>query len=146
MQGLTEHKEYLFRVCACNAHGPGEWLETDGPIVAKMPFDPPSPPGEPEAQEVGGNFVSLSWERPKHDGGGRLLGYFIEKKEFNSEKWSRINTVPTPANVFNVPNLIEDREYDFRIFAVNEAGESKPVETSKRIKVTDPKGEYIYNF
>ena len=140
MQGLTENKQYLFRVCACNAHGPGEWLEADKPIVAKMPFDPPGPPGEPEAQEVGGDFVSLSWERPKHDGGGRLLGYFIEKQEAGSDNWSRVNMTPTPGNIFNVSNLIEDREYDFRVVAVNEAGESKPVQTSRRIKVADPRG------
>ncbi|ESO03551.1 hypothetical protein HELRODRAFT_191869 [Helobdella robusta] len=143
VQGLVENKEYLFRVCATNAHGNGEWLEAPNPIVAKMPFDPPGPPGEPEAQEVGGDFVSLSWERPRSDGGGKLLGYFVEKKESTSENWVRVNQVPNPANVFNVSGLIEDREYDFRIFAVNEAGESKPAETGRRIKVTDPKAAKV---
>jgi len=84
--------------------------------------------------------VSLTWERPKSDGGGRILGYFIEKKDANSENWVRINQVPSPPNIFNVPSLIEDREYDFRVFAVNEAGESKPTATGRRITVKDPKG------
>jgi serine/threonine protein kinase len=38
-----------------------------------------------------------------------------------------------------VPNLIEEREYDFRVFAVNEAGESKPTTTGRRVLVKDPK-------
>jgi len=37
-QGLTENKEYLFRVAAANANGTGDWLEMPSPIVAKMPF------------------------------------------------------------------------------------------------------------
>lgn len=102
--------------------------------------DPPGPPGEPTAEEVGGDFVSLTWERPKMDGGGRILGYFIEKKDAESSSWVRINQSPSPANIFNVPHLIEDREYDFRVFAVNEAGESPPAATGRRIRIKDPKG------
>jgi len=102
--------------------------------------DPPGPPGEPEAQEVGGDFVSLSWERPKSDGGGRLLGYYIEKKDSAADAWVRITQFPCIANIYNVSNLIEDREYDFRVFAVNEAGESTPTSTSRRITVKDPNG------
>jgi len=37
-QGLTENKEYLFRVAAANANGTGDWLEMPSPIIAKMPF------------------------------------------------------------------------------------------------------------
>ena len=38
VQGLIENKEYLFRVAACNENGPGDFLEIDTPIVAKLPF------------------------------------------------------------------------------------------------------------
>ena len=86
--------------------------------------------------------MSLSWERPRSDGGGRLLGYYIEKKDSTSDNWIRVNHNPSPANIFNVPNLIEDREYDFRVIAVNEAGESPPVATSRRVLVKDPRGYY----
>jgi|SRR6218665_1391652 len=111
------------------------------PIIHDDVFsDPPGPPGVPDAEEVGGDFVSLTWERPKSDGGGRILGYFIEKKDATSNSWVRVNQSPTPANIFNVPNLIEDREYDFRVIAVNEAGESPPAATTRHIKIKDPKG------
>jgi len=109
-------------------------------LISCVP-DPPDPPGEPEATEVGGDFVSLTWDRPKSDGGGRILGYYIERKDAASDNWVRCNQTPCIANIYNVPNLIEDREYDFRVTAVNEAGESKPATTGRRIKVKDPKGK-----
>ena len=38
VQGLVEHKEYLFRVAAANANGVGDWLDAPSSIIAKMPF------------------------------------------------------------------------------------------------------------
>ena len=38
VQGLIENREYLLRVAACNENGSGEFLETETPIVAKLPF------------------------------------------------------------------------------------------------------------
>lgn len=35
----------------------------------------------PEVEEVGSDFVHLSWEKPHDDGGGRITGYIVEKKE-----------------------------------------------------------------
>lgn len=102
--------------------------------------DAPGSPGEPNVEEVGGDFVSLTWSKPTSDGGGGIKGYIIEKKDVNTDKWVRVNQKPTSATIFNVPNLIEDREYEFRIFAVNEAGESRPSMGSKQVKVKDPKG------
>ena len=87
---------------------------------------------------VGGDFVSLTWDKPRSDGGGKIKGYYIEKKDKNSDMWVRVNHQPTPACIFNCANLIEDREYEFRVFAVNEAGESKPSEGTRPIKVRDP--------
>ena len=55
--------------------------------------DPPEAPGEISVTEVGGDFVSLQWERPRSDGGGRITGYFIEKKDPSSTNWTRINVV-----------------------------------------------------
>lgn len=138
VQGLTEDAEYEFRVSAVNENGQGPPLNGDGPIVAKLPYDRPSAPGVPTVTEIGGDFVNLTWEKPQSDGGGRLQGYFIEKREKGTENWFRVNGTPYLATTFNLPNLIEDREYEFRVFAVNGAGLSPPSENSKIIKVKDP--------
>ena len=73
------------------------------------------------------------------------MGYIIEKKDANYDSWSRVNQVPSPATIFNVANLIEDREYEFRVIAVNEAGESRAASTVRKVKVKDPKGEHCHH-
>ncbi|XP_074660014.1 twitchin-like [Tubulanus polymorphus] len=146
VQGLYENEEYFFRVCAVNANGEGEYLETANAIVAKMPYDAPGSPGVPDIEEVGADFVSLQWEKPHTDGGGKITSYIIEKREPGSENWTRVNHQPVVATIFNVPNLIEDKEYEFRIFAENPAGRSKPSSNSRKVKVKDPNAAKIPEF
>lgn len=47
---------------------------------------------------------------------------------------------PCLTNILNIPNLIEDKRYEFRVFAENEAGMSKPSMNSQSVKIKDPKG------
>ncbi|ESO91797.1 hypothetical protein LOTGIDRAFT_121777 [Lottia gigantea] len=146
VQGLYENSQYLFRVSAVNIHGNSEPLEAESAIVAKMPFDSPGSPGVPEVTEVGGDFVSLTWSKPASDGGGRITGYWIEKREQGTDNWSRCNVQPCITNMYNIPNLIEDRKYEFRIFAENEAGMSKPSMACNAVKIKDPKAAVTPEF
>ena len=41
--------------------------------------DPPGPPSIPDVTMIGEDFVSLTWDPPKSDGGGRIIGYIIGK-------------------------------------------------------------------
>ena len=74
-------------------------------IIFVVLTDPPDSPGEPEVEEAGGDFVSLRWQTPRFDGGGHILGYFIEKMDANADNWVRVNHAPAPATIFNVSNL-----------------------------------------
>lgn len=69
--------------------------------------------------------VMLTWNRPQSDGGGRVRGYMIEKREIGSEIWQKCNQNPYPSANYRANNLIEGREYEFRVFAVNDAGSSE---------------------
>ncbi|OTF83012.1 twitchin-like protein, partial [Euroglyphus maynei] len=139
LQGLNEGGEYLFRVFAVNENGQSrKALEGDGPVVPKLPFDRPSPPGTPELTSVGGDFVNLSWTKPISDGGSRIQGYIVERCETGSTHWQRCNVALCHATQINIANLIEDREYEFRVFAVNEAGLSEPSANTRPIRVKDP--------
>ncbi|CDW52538.1 protein unc g; protein unc f; protein unc d; prot ein unc b; protein unc a [Trichuris trichiura] len=131
IQGLYENHEYEFRVSAVNDNGQGPPLVSDEAVVAKFPFDPPSSPSVPDAKVVANDFISVSWDRPRSDGGGRILGYLVEKKEEGIEIWQRCNTTPIQQTNFDVPNLIDGRKYQFRVFAVNQAGTSRPSEPSR---------------
>lgn len=94
----------------------------------------------PQVTDVGGDFVSLKWDKPKSGGGGRIKSYRVDKREHGTENWHRVNLTPCLTNMINIPNLIEDRRYEFRVFAGNEAGMSKPSLASNSVKVKDPNG------
>lgn len=57
-----------------------------------------------------------------------------------AEKWTRVNFTPVMATTYNLANLIEDKTYEFRVLAVNDAGEGKPSAVSSKVVVKDPKG------
>jgi hypothetical protein len=93
--------------------------------------------------EVGGDFVNLSWEKPESDGGSRIQGYWIDRREADPasrDVWHRVNTAICVATQINVSHLIEDRQYEFRVFAQNAAGLSPPSLASSSIKIKDPRG------
>ena len=139
LQGLNEGGEYLFRVFAVNENGQSrQALEGDSPVVPKLPFNRPSPPGVPEVTSVGGDFVNLSWTKPESDGGSRIQGYVVERRETGSTHWQRCNVALCHATQINIANLIEDREYEFRVSAVNEAGQSEPSSNTRPVRVKDP--------
>lgn len=106
--------------------------------------DKPSAPGIPEVEEVGGDFVSLTWAKPSSDGGGKITSYWVDKREHGKEDWTRVNQQPCITNMINIPNLIEDRRYEFRVFAENGAGMSAPSVASNSIKIKDPNGTIYY--
>ncbi|KAI5639981.1 immunoglobulin i-set domain-containing protein [Phthorimaea operculella] len=139
VQGLVEGQEYNFRVHAANENGIGPACEAANPIKAKAPYDPPSAPGVPKILEVGGDFVHLEWDKPESDGGSRIQGYWIDKREVGATTWQRVNIALCLPNQINCSNLIEGRQYEFRVTAVNEAGLSPPSSASQQVKVVDPK-------
>lgn len=84
--GLYPNQEYDFRVSACNANGQGPPLMSEKPILARLPFNVPNVPINAEIVDVGPEYAVLAWQRPSGDGGGRLRGYIVEKKESGTGK------------------------------------------------------------
>lgn len=80
----------------------------------------------------------MTWEVPTHDGGNKITGYFVEKCAGYSSRWIKINKEQMNSLSLSVSDLVEDSEYDFRVIAVNEAGQSKPSESTGLIKAKDP--------
>jgi outer membrane receptor for Fe3+-dicitrate len=87
----------------------------------------------------------LTWEKPESDGGARIQGYWVDKREIKSDTWQRVNVAICLPNQINITNLIEGREYEFRVFAQNEAGLSLPSSVPRSVKVKDPMGENYFN-
>jgi hypothetical protein len=51
----------------------------------------PNAPGKPEVDDVDEDSVTISWQKPKDDGGDKVTGYQVEMKEEGSSKWKPVN-------------------------------------------------------
>lgn len=91
----------------------------------------PSPPGAPELVDWTANQVDLKWKEPVSDGGTPITGYIIEKKDKYSTMWEKALERDVPVCSGLVTGLIEGNEYQFRVIAVNKAGQSEPGEASR---------------
>lgn len=132
VKGLSEGHEYEFRVKAVNDEGESEPLVTDKPIIAKNPFDVPGKPGTPEIVDWDADRVDLKWTAPKSNGGAPITGYVIEKKEKFSSSWDEIHTSFSTDCDCTVPGLKEGNTYQFRVRAMNKAGNGEPSEPTKQ--------------
>lgn len=88
------------------------------------------------------NAMSLKWEEPYHDGGSKVTGYWIEKKERNNILWVRENKIPCFECYYKAESVVEGLEYQFRVYAMNSAGLSKASEASKGAVAQNPVGEH----
>lgn len=65
--------------------------------------------------------MELTWTVPDSDGGSPITGYIIQKKE-NTGKWTQSLKTTTTETTATIKSLIEKKEYEFRVAAVNLAG------------------------
>lgn len=108
----------------------------------------PGPPINPEAVDKTKNSVDLSWQPPRHDGGGKIIGYLIEYQKVGDEEWKKANYTADscPDTKYSVTGLTEGTKYKFRILAVNAAGESEPAYVRDPVEVKDRLGKQNIKF
>lgn len=63
-----------------------------------------------------------------------MKNYVIEYRDARRTNWMRAGSVPAGTTSFKCANLIEGSDYFFRIIAVNDEGESQPLESKETIK------------
>ena len=85
--------------------------------------DVPEAPGKPKVEEITSEGASLTWKPPPSDGGAPITEYKVQKRKRGDTKWDDVIT-PEPITEPNckVPDLEVEKEYEFRIAAVNKAG------------------------
>jgi predicted phage tail protein len=137
--GLTPNKEYKFRVSAVNAEGESVPLEMAETMVAKNPFEEPSPPRNLKAVDWSKDSIDLVWEPPLNDNGSPIEAYLVEKKD-RYGKWERAAEVPGDQCKATCKDLIEGQTYELRVRAINKGGISDPSNTTPPI-VAKPKNQ-----
>ena len=139
---LTKGQSYQFRVLAENRIGVSEPCSMKEPIIAKSKNDAPGAPSTPEISDINRTSCHLEWEAPRKDGGLQVKGYFVERK--SGSKWIRLNKDPVKERHMDVRDLVEGNEYEFRVCALNDEGESpfsrasEPFTAKNRFSRPDP--------
>ena len=95
--------------------------------------DKPSKPGTPEILDYDVDSADIRWSSPKTDGGSPITHYIIQQK-VNGGDWQKVDVFNTPTGnevlEYRVNGLVESSKVQFRVIAVNKAGESEPSDPS----------------
>ena len=89
------------------------------------------------------DHIDIAWDAPATDGGAPLTGYLVEQRNVTERVgYHHLVVVDGNTTTFRAADLVEGREYQYRVFAQNEAGSSEaPVELSDAVKACFPFGE-----
>lgn len=117
----------------------------DQETVELIVLGKPATPGGPlEITDVTKTSAKLKWKKPEDDGGSPIKEYEIEKMDTKTGKWVRVGKVPGDKLDFDVTGLNPGSEYKFRVTAVNDEGDSEPLESEAPIIAKNPFGNYVF--
>uniref|UniRef100_A0A663N9T2 Myomesin 3 n=1 Tax=Athene cunicularia TaxID=194338 RepID=A0A663N9T2_ATHCN len=116
--GLKPGKEYVFCVKSVSEAGLSESSPETDPIVVRPAIACPSAPRGFVLLNCGKANMTIGWKPPKHKGGTKILGYFLDQHDT-----SELDC-----------NLEEGHLYEFRACAVNVAGVGEVSEPSDLFK------------
>ena len=123
--GLSNVTAYDFQVRATSSIGPG--------APASVSRSPATVPGVPTsfAATATHNSITLTWGAPADDGGAEVDSYRLEVLNDQSQ-WVALGsgTVPSTRTTYRHSGLDRAKEYQYRIYAKNVAGESSAASTS----------------
>lgn len=106
----------------------------------------PEPPANVRITEVTKNSASLAWQRPPFDGGSKITGYNVERREAPSGRWVKANFTNIIDLGFTVSGLSQDESYEFRVYAKNAVGSvSNPSFIAGPVTCVDASGELFFS-
>lgn len=99
--------------------------------------------GPLEVDNVTYNSAELTWKPPQNDGGKPVTSYNIEYRLSSRTYYTKADSVSGSTLKYTVTKLNEDSLYYFRVIAVNDEGQSQPLETSEATKLPKKIGKYF---
>lgn len=85
----------------------------------------------------------VEWAKPGVDGGSTVTGYYLERRDKKSLRWIRVYKNPIADTKQMVYHLTEGNEYQYRVCAINKAGEGPFSDSSDYYKAADPVGKSL---
>ncbi|NDH65109.1 MAG: hypothetical protein EBY26_01750, partial [Microbacteriaceae bacterium] len=124
--GLVNGTEYLIRVAAKNSIG-------QGPFGTPVSATPATVPGQPTNLAVSIQFAGttgfVSWDAPLSNGGAQIVDYRVFYKLRTSPTWIEHGSGTFGGTTAVVSGLDGVSEYDFKVQALNSAGNGAAVST-----------------
>lgn len=109
-------------------------------FVAALP-DVPGPVKNLQVVDTADGEVSLVWEEPESDGGSKVIGYVVERRDVKRKTWT-LATDQAESPEYTVSGLQRDSMYLFRVCARNRVGSGPAVETDKPVQAKNKFGKW----
>uniref|UniRef100_A0A673GY14 Immunoglobulin-like and fibronectin type III domain-containing protein 1 n=1 Tax=Sinocyclocheilus rhinocerous TaxID=307959 RepID=A0A673GY14_9TELE len=132
-------RRYCYRIRAVTAESTSDVFETDDIQAGTKAY--PGPPSTPKVVSAFKNCITLAWSPPTNTGGTNIVGYNMEKRKRGSNIWGQVNPPDEPikGKQYDVKDVIEGMEYEFRVSAINFSGAGEPSTPSEFVIARDPK-------
>lgn len=133
---LKEDATYVFRIMSKNIVGISEPIDSES-VTLKRPNTVPHAPVPFLVSDIDIDSCTLEWEIPKFTGGEnlKLKNFVIEQRigDKESTPWKVVAEPDAYLTSAHIGHLKEEKEYYFRIKAVNDLGQSKPTELTRPV-------------
>ncbi|XP_028282847.1 myomesin 1a (skelemin) isoform X2 [Parambassis ranga] len=127
--GLSTGVNYVFRVKAINSAGYSQSSPSSDAVVVQAAISLPGAPRGVTLLEAEKDYMVLGWNEPANNGGADIRGYFVDYRTVKGDvfgKWHEMNHQALTTATYKAENLKENVFYQFRVYAMNLAGVSKP--------------------
>lgn len=95
----------------------------------------PAAPRKPTVSKITNTEVTLEWEAPSATKEAPVDGFNVYLREKGTEEWRKVTKDLTKEKIFILGSLESGLEYEAKITAENEAGESEPSPASDAFRV-----------
>ena len=79
------------------------WLSNQTTQCSRLSFtidndilDVAGAPGTPRGVETSEDSITISWTKPRHDGGSPITGYIVEKRIISDDHWTKASHALCP--------------------------------------------------
>lgn len=121
---LQDQTIYQFRVFAENLQGRSPPLVSEKKKVSNA-VQVPGRPQPPIASDINADSILVTWSPPISDGGARIEGYVLERRDRLYGRFIKCHSDILRDLRYKDTNVTEGHAYEYRVSAVNCAGEGE---------------------